>query len=1155
MNTQKDAVDNSSWFGWEEVVLAIVTNIMMFPINLGLIYLFKKSRSAVNVFDHGSKPQSAQTIEIDNMLDGSRYGNSFRGESFQTLASRDDLLCNREPSLDSFVPTKKLRRTVPHMKSQKTNKLHRLDSSSSGIGTESSKIWSNETIMSNWPEKMPTATSSRDQLSGEDTKGLKKTDTDLKGKHQATEDNMLSYLEKLEEDLNEKDKSVKVKRSGSNRLPVSLKKSHQRASSWGSLKDILDSDDESTVQKKKLRKNASTSTLSSSVKTTSFTLPKSSRVKVGELANKSSLLTRPSESTIHGASEYGYTKPLQPIPSARSTFHRMDMLDPRTRTSNCWLPPCFVYVAYTLCFALSVLSITLVVLYGYELGTILALKWLVALVFSLVMSVFVTETLKSLTVAFYMSAVEKKDWDEDVIDIAPSVDTSVETVKDVKFKPLGGFALVHAMEEGQKLVRMNLIVRQFIAYIFYLVIVMAICYLNYSYETFLFNKHLENNLLGNNRGGAIDFHSIKSFEDLGDWSEATLPYILHTKASDYDHYGALLGVGRLRQIRGAQGPCQAIGVAWDTDVSQLTNRQCSQEVDMGEDRMWYGVGWDATAANLTWMYHSAEELNSYTKQGNTTSYNGGGYVQYLGVDFNSTLQKLVELQSHGWINSRSRAVFYEFSLYSASVDMVTSVTLLVEFPVTGAVFTSYDIQSQTLLWFVEGMVDPLLICQIFLLFLLLYMTVHIALTIRQKRCSYFLDPWNWHELALATLTASALMLYVVCVVDATLVRTTFASSPHTHTNFEWIVHLHLTMTYIHGWILFLLMLKVARTVRFIPSLHVHIKTLGTSFNKICGCFFIFFTLLCIWSMLGYLKFGGAVAEFRSFGASLGSLLSVIRGSFDFWPILDSEPVFSHFYFYSYYVFVYGLTTGLVVAVLCDAYHTVKSQRFYKASMDMQDYEMIEFMMKRFKLWAGITKPKPAFRKVKFQGLPSISSRTTSSYSNRTCNSDSTGSSEPVVGLEHAATAISIQAMMAKIAPSWEDVLHKFKKIEALDKEEDFLVKKAARKMEHMKSRKAMKQRERNRARISLKSPMGDHQRPFSKSHSESGHTSRSAPKSSSISPPFSKDEKKGSKKWRPTSDQRPRDNEEEESLSQEKSLSFNRFFRTLKRKEAWDANK
>ena len=34
-------------FGWEEVVVGLVSNLMVFPINIGIIFLFKKSRSKV----------------------------------------------------------------------------------------------------------------------------------------------------------------------------------------------------------------------------------------------------------------------------------------------------------------------------------------------------------------------------------------------------------------------------------------------------------------------------------------------------------------------------------------------------------------------------------------------------------------------------------------------------------------------------------------------------------------------------------------------------------------------------------------------------------------------------------------------------------------------------------------------------------------------------------------------------------------------------------------------------------------------------------------------------------------------------------------------------------------------------------------------------
>lgn len=34
-------------FGWEEVILALVSNIMVLPVSVGLVFLFKKSRSKV----------------------------------------------------------------------------------------------------------------------------------------------------------------------------------------------------------------------------------------------------------------------------------------------------------------------------------------------------------------------------------------------------------------------------------------------------------------------------------------------------------------------------------------------------------------------------------------------------------------------------------------------------------------------------------------------------------------------------------------------------------------------------------------------------------------------------------------------------------------------------------------------------------------------------------------------------------------------------------------------------------------------------------------------------------------------------------------------------------------------------------------------------
>ncbi len=50
--------------------------------------------------------------------------------------------------------------------------------------------------------------------------------------------------------------------------------------------------------------------------------------------------------------------------------------------------------------------------------------------------------------------------------------------------------------------------------------------------------------------------------------------------------------------------------------------------------------------------------------------------------------------------------------------------------------------------------------------------------------------------------------------------------------------------------------------------------------------------------------------------------------------------------------------GLFMSVMNVTYRAVKMQMYYHHSLDTQDYEMIDFMMKRFKKWLGLTKPKP-----------------------------------------------------------------------------------------------------------------------------------------------------------------------------------------------------
>ena len=112
-------------------------------------------------------------------------------------------------------------------------------------------------------------------------------------------------------------------------------------------------------------------------------------------------------------------------------------------------------------------------------------------------------------------------------------------------------------------------------------------------------------------------------------------------------------------------------------------------------------------------------------------------------------------------------------------------------------------------------------------------------------------------------------------------------------------------------------------------------------------------------------------EFRSVGWSLLTLVGVIRGhsslTFDE-TFLLTQP-FTVLFFGSFVAVVFVAVMGLIIAVMNDAYKMIKCQMYYHNTLDVQDYEMIEFMMKRFKLWAGISKPKPVSQTLCYKKPP------------------------------------------------------------------------------------------------------------------------------------------------------------------------------------------
>jgi hypothetical protein len=72
-------------------------------------------------------------------------------------------------------------------------------------------------------------------------------------------------------------------------------------------------------------------------------------------------------------------------------------------------------------------------------------------------------------------------------------------------------------------------------------------------------------------------------------------------------------------------------------------------------------------------------------------YPGGGYVATLGRTRKNSLAVLEFLTHNSWFDEHTRAIFIDFTLYTADTNIFSVFKLMVEISAVGTVFSSYDV--------------------------------------------------------------------------------------------------------------------------------------------------------------------------------------------------------------------------------------------------------------------------------------------------------------------------------------------------------------------------------------------------------------------------------------------------------------------------------
>ena len=342
-----------------------------------------------------------------------------------------------------------------------------------------------------------------------------------------------------------------------------------------------------------------------------------------------------------------------------------------------------------------------------------------------------------------------------------------------------------------------------------------------------------------------------------------------------------------------------------------------------------------------WEYSKDEGLGSFESWGRFAVYHGGGYLANLGYNKLAARKVINDLAENNWIDSRTRAVIVEFSLFNPSTNIISVMSYFYEILPSGfsGTFKSYgmlplastDSQTHnTYLFFVL----------LFGVFLLCYFIIECIKLFRQK-CSYFKSLWNWMGVFQIFTASLALIFQAIKSERVVITLGRLKENPFIPVSF------HQAVFWSEAETVALCITSAIATLRLLRCFHFNhqVIKLSSFMRSHLPSLISFFVIFCVlstgYALSGMIAFGSENALFSSFGKAFISQFLTIIGNNELIREIEEGGIIMGRLFLLGFVFTTVIfITNMFVAVLNDSYSNSC------VDQDKEELEIAEFMVRR-----------------------------------------------------------------------------------------------------------------------------------------------------------------------------------------------------------------
>ncbi|TUC86172.1 Polycystin-1 [Bagarius yarrelli] len=332
-------------------------------------------------------------------------------------------------------------------------------------------------------------------------------------------------------------------------------------------------------------------------------------------------------------------------------------------------------------------------------------------------------------------------------------------------------------------------------------------------------------------------------------------------------------------------------------------------------------------------------------------------------------------QTH-WITAETQAVLVEFTQYHRETGIFLPVSILLEKSQTQRILSTVSIQSFHIPGSFSGLDLNIAITVLLLIFSVGFLSAELWWMLRE-RVQYLTQGWRLFQLLVSLLSFSAASLRFCFLSTATKCLSGHFFQPDTFTRFHSIAALAKSSSQLSAVVLMLLLSQMVGSLQFVRRWVMFGKVFHQAFYEICGVVFLSVLLLLLFSHTGSLLFSASVEGFMTVRQASQTLLCLLRNRIVVSQLAEEHPMLGPLFCFTVLGLGFWILGRLCGAILLQRYKSIREE-MYRPSMEPQDYEMVEFLIKRLKLWMGLSKAKEFRHRVKFEGMESPPSRSSQS---------------------------------------------------------------------------------------------------------------------------------------------------------------------------------